>query len=284
MAEGRAASVSAVGGETSERNAEFWNEPCGSHAAKSLGVTDASVESLRRFDRWYFEFYPYLDRYISFDSLAGLDVLEVGLGYGSVAQRLAASGCNYVGLDIAPGPVKLVNHRLAQNDLRGRAEVGNILSPPFAPESFDRIVAIGCLHHTGDLGLALERCRTLLRPNGQLIFMVYSAYSYRRWWRHFGATARYLVRELSGFRGVVGPVSESQRAEYDTTVKGDTAPHTDFVSTRSLRRLCSNYRSFVCHSENIDREPPFGRIGRERLMRTFLPAVLGLDLYACATR
>jgi SAM-dependent methyltransferase len=52
---------------------------------------------------------------------------------------------------------------------------------PFADGSFDAIVAIGCLHHTGDIGGAIESCRRLLAPGGILIGMVYYAYSYRRW-------------------------------------------------------------------------------------------------------
>ncbi len=50
--------------DPSTSNAAFWNEPCGSHAARMLGVTDASIESLRKFDDWYLDFYPYLNSYI----------------------------------------------------------------------------------------------------------------------------------------------------------------------------------------------------------------------------
>jgi hypothetical protein len=38
--------------EVSQKNAEFWDELCGSHLAKSLGITDSSVESLKKFDDW----------------------------------------------------------------------------------------------------------------------------------------------------------------------------------------------------------------------------------------
>ncbi len=39
-------------------NKSFWDELCGTQLAQSLGVTDDSAESLKRFDDWYFEFYP----------------------------------------------------------------------------------------------------------------------------------------------------------------------------------------------------------------------------------
>ena len=46
--------------ETDIRNAEFWDELCGTTFARSVGVTDASPQSLARFDAAYMEFYPYL--------------------------------------------------------------------------------------------------------------------------------------------------------------------------------------------------------------------------------
>ena len=229
--------------DPSTSNAAFWNEPCGSQAARMLGVTDASIESLRKFDDWYFKFYPYLNSYIPFTDLKGKDVLEVGLGYGTVSQKLAESACNYVGLDIAKGPVELVNHRLKQNHLAGHAELGNILEPHFATESFDFIIAIGCLHHTGDME-AILRCYELLRQGGTFKFMVYSAYSYRRWIISFVPTFKYWLRELGGYRGVIGSRNAGERAAYDINLEGLEAPHTDLISKNSLRFLCKRFRTF----------------------------------------
>jgi len=41
--------------DISAANASFWNELCGTNAARSLGITDASPAALARFDQWYFE-------------------------------------------------------------------------------------------------------------------------------------------------------------------------------------------------------------------------------------
>ena len=128
----------------STRNVEFWDELCGSQLAKSLGITDSSQESLKKFDNWYFDFYPYLLTHIPFEKMKGKNVLEVGLGYGTVSQRLSESGANYVGLDIAAGPVAMANHRLEHIGLPPSAVQGSILDPEFSEASFDYIVAIGC--------------------------------------------------------------------------------------------------------------------------------------------
>ena len=65
-------------------NSSFWNELCGSALARVLGITDASPQSLKRFDDWYFGFYPYLLPFVNASGLAGRRALEVGLGYGSL--------------------------------------------------------------------------------------------------------------------------------------------------------------------------------------------------------
>jgi SAM-dependent methyltransferase len=247
-------------------------------------VKDTSIASLKRFDNWYFSFYPYLESHIFSVELRNKDVLEVGLGYGTVSQRLAESGCNYSGLDIASGPVKLVNQRLRQNGLFGHVAQGSILEPPFKEGSFDVIVAIGCLHHAGDLRLALVRCFDLLRKGGTLIVMVYSAYSYRRWKMAFAATLKYWFDERQNYRGVVAGRHASERAAYDTNLSGSGAPHTDFISSKSLESLCANFAEFDANYENIDNGFPFWLVPRSTLLRTPLPQLIGLDLYARAVR
>lgn len=263
----------------SSANESFWNELCGTHLAKVIGVADSSPASLKKFDDWYFDFYPYLFNHIPFGELQNKAVLEVGLGYGTVSQRLAESGAKYLGLDIAAGPVSMANHRLQQNDFAGRAFQGSILEPSFQPESFDVIVAIGCLHHTGDLQAAIDKCYSLLRDGGQLIFMVYYAYSYRRWIRSPLTTLNYAYRELKGYRGVVGLSASRDRAAYDKNLSGDGAPHTDWISKKSLSSLCSIFSTFKPKIENIDRDPPFIFWKRRELLKTKIPNIAGLDLY-----
>lgn len=155
-----------INGEISRKNEDFWDEPCGSQLAQFLGVKDASEASLLKFDQWYLDFYPYLEKHIPFAKMNGMNVLEIGLGYGTVAQRLVEHGAVYSGLDIALGPVKMVRHRIKQIELEGNVVQGSILQPPFPDQSFDAIVAIGCLHHAGDLQYAIDECYKLLKPGG----------------------------------------------------------------------------------------------------------------------
>jgi SAM-dependent methyltransferase len=267
---------------TDEANTDFWDELCGSQLARSIGVVDDSPASLARFDAWYFDFYPYLQPWVPLGAMRGRDVLEVGLGYGSLSQVLAGAGARYVGLDIAAGPVRMVNHRLKSADLAGYAQCGSILAPPFEPSSFDFIVAVGSLHHTGNLQLAVDTCHALLRPGGTLCFMVYYAYSYRQLVQNHDASLAYADAEKGGFRGVMGQVDAGMRAAYDADAAGRGAPHTDFVSRASLRRICHRFERFDARLMNIDQEPPFETTPRRQLLQSEWPAKVGLDLYAKA--
>jgi len=264
--------------EIEYRNSDFWNTLCGTGLAQSLGITDDSPDSLRKFDSWYFDFYPYLADYIPFGELRGRRVLEVGLGYGTVAQRLAEAGANYHGLDIAAGPVGMVNHRLRLIGHNGRAQQGSILAAPFADESFDCVVAIGCYHHTGNMQRALDETYRILRPGGRLVGMVYNAYSYRRWFTARDQTLRYLC--WNWFRLGAAPLTTArERAAYDTDSTGREAPHTDFVSRRHLHRMCRRFRSFRASLANIDQERPFQDRPRDELLATRWPRWCGLDIY-----
>lgn len=259
-----------------DANASFWNELCGSAAARAWGITDSSMESLRRYDDNYFRFYPYLERHVNWGALRGKRVLEIGLGYGSLSQKLAESGADYVGLDIAAGPVTMVNHRLQQSGLAGLAVQGNILSSGFPDNSFDAVVAIGCLHHTGNLKTAIAACRRLLRPGGRLIAMVYYSYSYRQFWVEPKRAMRYWLRELGGYRGTF---RDGETSAYDKTLDGALAPATEFVSMKSLRALCEGYLDFEATPENADHEMPFRLWTRNQLLASAVPRLCGLDVY-----
>jgi len=267
-----------------EKNIAFWDELCGTKQARQLGVTDSSPMSLERFDAWYFELYPYLFDHVRLQELVGRDVLEIGLGYGSLSQKIAESGARYVGLDIAAGPVQMVRHRLRQAGLSGRAERGSVAGAPFPDESFDCVITIGCLHHTGDMGRAIAECRRMLRPGGSLVAMVYYAYSYRRWMQARRQTLKYMWSEMSGYRGVAAPESERERWIYDHNSEGLAAPHTDFVSVKSLRYLCRDFSKFQWRRRNIDQEPPFRTRSRNALLKTRWPSLCGLEIYATAIK
>lgn len=261
-----------------ESNRRYWQEMCGSTMARDIGVTGDDRESLAAYDRYFFGFYYYMDEFIPFNELAGKDVLEVGLGYGSVSQRLAASGARFTGLDIASGPVHWINHRLASSGFPGKAIEGSALDMPFPDDSFDYVVTIGCLHHTGDLQKGISEVHRVLRRGGRATIMVYNATSYLRWLKFPITTFKYAKSVSAGYDGPL-QISEKGRGDFDTDTSGSSAPETSAVSKTSLSRMLRGFSSQSIHRTNVADHRVSGRIPR-RWRNAAKGPLLGLDLYA----
>jgi SAM-dependent methyltransferase len=257
------------------QNSGYWETLCGTTMARALGISDRSPSSITAFDNWYFRYYPYLERYIGFEDVRDKAVLEVGLGYGSVAQRLAACAGRYTGIDIAHGPAEMVRHRLRLNRLPGEAVRASILQAPFPDESFDAIIAIGSYHHTGDTQRALDESWRLLRGGGRLSLMVYNGLSYRRW----------LLEPIVACRQFLGRDAVTTKiAKLYDNVDGKPPPHTDMFSRRRLAAMLQKFREVQMTLENFDRHIPRTAVRLDWVIRTPLPHLLGLDIYAIATK
>lgn len=264
-----------------QANRRFWEEPCGSGLARSMGLADLSASELARFDEQYYSFYPWLTNFINASCLSGRKVLEIGPGFGTVAASLIDSGSNYTALDVADAPLRLIHHRAALMNHTAETVTGSILSAPFQPSSFDAIVAIGCLHHTGHLPRAVAAIYNLLRPGGIVKVMVYHRFSLRRLVQNPGVWLRDRLIDHPSFTNA----DESLRKRYDHNEAMDAAPATCFSSRRDLTRLFSGFRQVeICQRNCVNliwRKKILLR--REQLFST-LGKFMGLDLYLTARK
>ena len=90
--------------------------------------------------------------------------LDVGCGEGMLTRELAERTDHVVGIDLDEASIDLARaHATAAVEY----VVGDFMTHPFEPESFDAIVSIAALHHM-EPGPALARMRSLLRPGGRL--------------------------------------------------------------------------------------------------------------------
>jgi SAM-dependent methyltransferase len=259
-----------------DENAAFWDELCGTTLARKVGVTGRTADDLRRFDAAYLRFYPYLAGYVPTD-LSGARVLEVGLGYGTLGQLIAERGATYTGLDVARGPVEMMRHRL---DLIGRAaecdaRQASVLELPFEDATFDWVVSIGCLHHTGDLSRAVSEVGRVLRRGGRALVMLYNKRSARR---IIMKPITPIVHRLRRRRDA----GDAERALYDQNQEGVSAPHTDFVSQHDVCELFHDFASVQVEARNLSFAwmPPL----RRPALAARLDRIGGLDLYVMAER
>jgi ubiquinone/menaquinone biosynthesis C-methylase UbiE len=265
-----------------ERNKAFWDELCGTNTAQTLGITEITPASLALFDDWYMAYYPYLASYLDDLAVEGRRVLEIGLGFGTVGQALADRGARYTGADIAAGPVAMMKDRLrwlGSGD-EATAVQASALELPWEDESFDVVVSIGCLHHTGDLPRAIGEVHRVLAQGGVALVMLYNAHSFR-------LLVQAPRRRLQGF--LAGRSSAEQvRGMYDQNTSGEAAPHTDYVSRGDVRRLFGAFSSVAIDAQNFAVRARYvqGRrvtIPRERLLGN-AARVVGLDLYIRARK
>jgi SAM-dependent methyltransferase len=257
------------------RNAAFWDELCGTHLARELGIHTVDRDSLQRFDEAYMRIYPYLRGYLELDRVRGLEVLEIGLGYGTVGQLLAQAGAVYRGLDIAEGPVEMMRQRLRWEGLEGEQRVrrGSALSLPYEDASFDRVVTIGCLHHTGDTARGVSEAHRVLRPGGRALVMLYNRHSLRQLTQRLRAR---ITRRQNR--------DEWLRGRYDSNSAGDAAPHVDYASRREVREMFRQFGHVDIDVQNFDglRYGPIG-VPRELFLNN-IARVAGVDLYVVADK
>lgn len=253
------------------RNASFWDELCGSALAREVGITDASAESLAAFDAAYMERYPYLQGYLPAE-LGDAQVLEIGLGYGTLSAELMRRGTAYHGLDIAEGPVEIVRHRMRLVGVEepGRRVVqGSALAIPHPDNRFDWLFTIGCLHHTGDIPGAVAEAHRVLRPGGTAVVMLYNRHSFRQ------VVKVQLPALLRRTRS-----RDQVAALYDTNAAGDAAPHVEYVSRGDVRRIFAPFASVAIDVRNFDST----RFIRREWMLGTVDRLVGLDLYITARK
>ena len=91
--------------------------------------------------------------------------LELGCGTGEFTERLIASGCELVAVDLSEETAALARDRVGE---RARVVVGNIeTGEGLEGLEFDAIVGVSVLHHV-DLNATFAHTFSLLRPGDAL--------------------------------------------------------------------------------------------------------------------
>lgn len=262
-------------------NATFWDTLCGSGLAETLGIVDDSPASLKKFDDWYMDYYPYLTTHVPLHEFAGKKVVEIGLGYGTLSQKIAEAHADYLGLDIAAGPVGMVAHRLKQANLPGLTLQRSFLANNLPSGSVDRVVAIGCFHHTGNVQGCFDEAHRILRSGGKAHMMIYNKYSHRRLQQdRNGFLAELLEEEFGHIQ--IETASEFDRAASDTDLMGNAAPETVYLSQKHTTSMLTKFAHVTITKENMDEsaDPAFDR---KSVLATWGNRA-GLDLYITATK
>jgi len=129
-------------------------------------------------DEYRFDKLRYLPQVVDFSRFRGKKLLEVGCGVGIDLVRFAQAGAHVTGIDLAPNSIDLARKNMAQHGLEADLRVMNGEKMEFPDDSFDVVYAHGVLQYTADAPQMVGEIHRVLRPDGEVIVMVYNRISW----------------------------------------------------------------------------------------------------------
>lgn len=109
----------------------------------------------------------------------GAHALEIGIGTGRIAMPLLARGVNLSGVDLSERMLGRLREKYAAAQAQpaetqpalGRldARPGDITALPFAPATFDAVIAVHVLHLVAEWRQAFDEALRVLRPGAPLL-------------------------------------------------------------------------------------------------------------------
>ena len=159
----------------------FWQEhACGDAQVGGLhGRFSGDYEKFfSDYDRFRYQNERHLPACIEALNVKGKKVLEIGLGEGSDSERLIREGAHWSGVDLTAESVARVGTRLTLRKLPyDELRQGSVLDLPFPDGTFDMVFSHGVLHHVPEIKVAQREIHRVLRPDGELVIMMYARWS-----------------------------------------------------------------------------------------------------------
>ncbi len=152
-----------------QRNREAWD----SFAARYAGPGRAQWEANQ--PTWGIYSVPEADVGMLPRSVDGLDVIELGCGTAYVSSWLARRGARPVGIDNSPAQLETARRLQAEFGVEFPLRLGNAEQTPFPDESFDLAISEYGASIWCDPYRWIPEAARILRPGGQLVFLVNGA-------------------------------------------------------------------------------------------------------------
>ena len=151
------------------RNREAWD----SFAERYAGPGRAQWEANQ--PTWGIYSVPESDVGMLPPSVDGLDVIELGCGTAYLSSWLARRGARPVGIDNSPAQLETARQLQAEFGVEFPLHLGNAEQTPFPDESFDLAISEYGASIWCDPYLWIPEAARILRPGGQLVFLVNGA-------------------------------------------------------------------------------------------------------------
>ncbi len=105
----------------------------------------------------------------SLDSLAGLDILDIGCGGGLLAEPLARLGARVVGIDPAAENAAAARLHAEKSGLAIDYRTATVEETADKGQRFDIVIASEVVEHVADLNLFIQRAADCVKPGGLMI-------------------------------------------------------------------------------------------------------------------
>lgn len=159
---------------------DFWSRyPCGDLQVGGLQQRRGDYEGFfRDYDAYRYKKESHILQCLDNIDFKGKQVLEIGLGEGADTEQIIRRGAIWSGLDLTAESVARVKTRLSLRKLPYQAvKQGSVLKIPYERAGFDIVFSHGVLHHVQDILQAQREIQRVLKPNGELIVMLYARWS-----------------------------------------------------------------------------------------------------------
>lgn len=263
---------------------DFWQKhPCGEDFAGGAEKYEADYENFfETYDKFRYTKEPHILECLKNIDFQGKRTLEIGLGQGADAEQIIRLGADWFGLDLTHESTKRVQIRLNLRKLKfGGITNGSAVEMPFADDSFDIVFSHGVLHHIPDIKRAQREIRRVLKPDGELIVMLYAKNSlnYRlsiALVRRLGLIGAYLAKPDSN--GLVGQHLKNARQKglwnylkmenfIHRNTDGALNPYSKVYDLRSVEKDFSDFRITQSYKRFMHAPPlPVTKLPFEKLM------------------
>lgn len=136
-------------------------------------------------------------RFIPYDALRGKKVLEVGCGSGAHTRLLAMSGAAVTAIDLTEFAVRTARERLRVFGETADIRQMDAEKLEFPHGTFDFVWSWGVVHHTAHIDRAIAEIARVLKPGGEMRFMIYHSRSLLALWIRIRALFDLRLRKLN---------------------------------------------------------------------------------------
>jgi 2-polyprenyl-3-methyl-5-hydroxy-6-metoxy-1,4-benzoquinol methylase len=125
--------------------------------------------------KFRYELQDYMHESIGFDQWKGKKVCEIGCGGGIDLMEFGRNGANMYGIDLTQNGIDLTFETSKQAGMCAVLAQANVVDGlPFVENYFDCLYSYGVLHHIPDIDKTLIEIKRVMKPNSQIIVMLYN--------------------------------------------------------------------------------------------------------------